>query len=289
MDVMLLGLAGLSLGLAVVFGALAWRLAREERARSQARIAALSLAAAEAADASAAPAALPFNVRERDLDDALPASWTFPARTGATSESARRRGAGVPLRREIVVNRTASRPSTEHPPLDDAFLTASAPTASDGRQRSLAFAAALLLVAALGGGLWLLSGSRAGASSAAAVPTAAPIELVELSHDRQGPRLAVSGVVRNPPAGRSIEALKARVVLFDRAGRLVSTIDAPIAASTLAPGAESPFVVSTEAAESAARYRVSFASTAGIVPHVDRRTAPSQTAAPDAARASHSR
>jgi hypothetical protein len=39
----------------------------------------------------------------------------------------------------------------------------------------------------------------------------------------------------------------------------------------LAPGDESPFVIRVDAPTNVARYRVSFRTDAGVVPHVDRR------------------
>ena len=48
-------------------------------------------------------------------------------------------------------------------------------------------------------------------------------------------------------------------------------LDPDIDFVTLSPGDESPFVSAGDAPASVARYRVSFRTEAGVVPHVDRR------------------
>jgi hypothetical protein len=65
--------------------------------------------------------------------------------------------------------------------------------------------------------------------------------------------------------------LNAVVFLFDQQGSFVSSARADVDFLRLAPGDESPFVISVEAPGSVARYRVSFRNDRGIVPHVDRR------------------
>ena len=98
-----------------------------------------------------------------------------------------------------------------------------------------------------------------------------PLELVSLRHDRQTSRLAVSGLVRNPVAGRPVERLSAVVFLFDQQGTFITSAKAPVDFIKLGVGDESPFVVSLDAPANVARYRVSFRTDDGIVPHIDRR------------------
>jgi len=101
---------------------------------------------------------------------------------------------------------------------------------------------------------------------------AAPIELVALGHERTADRLTVHGLVRNPTDGIDLTHLTAVVLLFDRAGALVTTERATVEASDLMPGAEAPFTVSVSSAIDVGRYRVSFrAGDDHIVPHVDKR------------------
>src|SRR4029077_2400346 len=49
--------------------------------------------------------------------------------------------------------------------------------------------------------------AAAGPATATVPAAAAPLELVALGHDRDGDRLTVRGVVRNPPSGRRPERL----------------------------------------------------------------------------------
>jgi len=109
---------------------------------------------------------------------------------------------------------------------------------------------------------------------AARRPVAAPLELVALSHDRDGNQLTVRGIVRNPAAGMEMDRLTAVVVLFGQDGTVVSTTRTAVASPALIPGGESTFAVTIADAQDVARYRVSFRSDERVVAHVDRRTAP---------------
>ena len=83
----------------------------------------------------------------------------------------------------------------------------------------------------------------------------------------------MSGLVRNPASGKPIEHLSAVVFLFDRMGTFVTSSRANVDFLKLGAGDESPFVVSLDAPASVTRYRVSFRTDDGIVPHIDRRGA----------------
>jgi hypothetical protein len=143
------------------------------------------------------------------------------------------------------------------------------PRDSGSRQKTLAFAAIALFAVLSGGLVWMMSGPRG--SSAAAVGPNSPLELVSLSHQRQNDKLAVSGLVRNPVAGEPIQNLSAVVFLFDRTGAFVTSSRANVDFLKLGAGDESPFVVAIDAPPTVTRYRVSFRTDDGVVPHVDRR------------------
>jgi heme exporter protein D len=153
------------------------------------------------------------------------------------------------------------------------FLGA-APVEHDGgtRQRTLAVAAVGLFVILSGSLVSMMS--RPEGTSAVAVGPNAPLELVSLSHARQQEKLAVSGLVRNPVNGTPVERLTAVVFLFDAAGTFVTSSRAHVDFLKLGAGDETPFVVSLDAPAAVARYRVSFRTDEGVVPHVDRRGAP---------------
>ncbi len=98
-----------------------------------------------------------------------------------------------------------------------------------------------------------------------------PLELVALGHDRDGDRLTVRGVVRNPSSGAAVQRLTAVVFLFNRDGGFLGSGRATVESPALAPGGESTFVVTVPGAAEVGRYRVSFRTEDRVVPHVDRR------------------
>ena len=118
-------------------------------------------------------------------------------------------------------------------------------------------------------------------SAAAASVTSAPLELVALRHERQGTTLIVSGVVRNPHAGRKIKGLSAVAFTFDRQGAFLTSGRASLDFPQLVAGEESPFSVSVPQSAGVGRYRISFRTEDGMVPHIDRRE-PAMAASADA-------
>ena len=109
------------------------------------------------------------------------------------------------------------------------------------------------------------------ATAATAADQAAPLELISMRHTRNGDTLTVSGLVRNPRGGKMFGSVAAVVLTFDRQGANVGTVNAPLDFISLAPGDESPFVVTIPNAGAVGRYRVSFRTDAGVIRHVDRR------------------
>jgi hypothetical protein len=275
MELILLGITVVSLVVTVVMSVAVWRLNRTERARSDARVAALNAAVGEdplplpasAAQprsvAAAAPAAEPVAVNESRSTP----PWATPKVSTLVAPKAR--GSDVVIRPAL----TGGEFPVEKSPLSDTFLGGSgAPAPGDDRQKGLAIAAALLFVIVLTGGYWTVFGSRTPVASAATVAAApAPLELVSLRHERRGGRLAVSGLVRNPSSGLRVSKLTAVVFLFDKQGGFISSAKSDIDFVTLSPGDESPFVIAVDAPATVARYRVSFRTDSGVVPHVDRR------------------
>jgi hypothetical protein len=120
-----------------------------------------------------------------------------------------------------------------------------------------------------------LVGYRTHGSAATAISSApAPLELMSMRYQHEGTNLTVSGLVRNPSGGSSVNGVTAVVFAFDRNGGFVASGRAPLDFGALAPGDESPFVVTVPNVSDVARYRVSFRTGAGVVRHVDRRNAP---------------
>jgi hypothetical protein len=253
MEIMLLALTVASLLLAFIMSVAAWRMSRQERARAAARVAAL----AAAADVHAEPVS-----------------------TAAVHEAPIPVAEELPLRPVLKIVDNAPAPRViDEAPLPDVFEAPSgflsggaAREHSGGRQRGLIVAAAVFFVVLGGTAYWLISGNApTHATASAAENTNLPLELVSLRHERQGSRLSLSGLVRNPTGGAPIDALTAVVFLFDANGGFISSARAGVDFKRLGGGDESPFVVAMDAPSSVARYRVSFRTDAGIVAHVDRR------------------
>jgi len=210
MDVVLLTLTTLSLAAAAGFGALSWRVGREERERARARIAALSTAMAPPSP-------------ETPLLEGVAVGSVFDRTTEG-------------LRGRPVIKLAAG-------------------------------AVMLLLIA---GGVFV--SSRVADSAPAAAKAPSPLELLSMRYQRQGTTLTVSGLVKNPAGGAAVNRVTAVVFAFDRSGAFVASGRAPLDFSALAPGDESPFVVSVPNVSDVARYRVTFRSGDGVVRHIDRRT-----------------
>ena len=108
-------------------------------------------------------------------------------------------------------------------------------------------------------------------TAAEAAPAAAPLELVSLRHERQGDTLIVSGLVRNPHAGRTITGLAVVAFTYDRQGTFLTSGRVQLDFPQLGAGDESPFSISVPQSAGVGRYRVSFRTEDGVVPHLDRR------------------
>jgi len=233
-----------SMLVATIMSAIAWRIAREEGYRSDARVAAL------AADIHAEP-----HRQGRE-------PYVSPA----------------PLAFDELELRSVQTAATGH----DLFAVAQPPAGS--RWATVLSIGALLAGTAtalviLSSGASNISARDATAGSAPAVASVQPepapaLELEALSHERDGDRLIVRGVVRNPESGTPLERLTAVVFLFSTDGSFLSSGRATIDPSAFRPGRESPFVVAVPGAADVGRYRVSFRTDERVVPHVDRRAAP---------------
>jgi len=108
---------------------------------------------------------------------------------------------------------------------------------------------------------------RQNVSSEQATPA---LELLSMRHTRTADGLTVTGLVRNQSAADTA-SITAVVFVFDHEGGFVASGRAPLEFGSVARGDESPFKVTIPDVKDVGRYRVSFRSPAGIVPHVDRR------------------
>jgi hypothetical protein len=223
MEILLVTVTMASLLAAAGMAALVWRMKRDERERSAARVAALSAAIA---------------------DDPIPEAWSQPWPAPGPEGNA-----ATPVRDGLF-----SSPADDRPPL--------------ARMVPMLLAG-LVIVGSVAVGV-----AMTGATADPPASGPRPLELLSLRHAVREGTLEVTGLLRNPATNPAFDAVTAVVFLFDGQGAFLASGRASLDFRSLAPGEESPFVVSLPAAPGVARYRVSFRrDERGVIPHVDRREA----------------
>jgi len=263
MDITLILVTLVSLTLAAVMTTVAWRFAREERRRSDARVAAL----AEQIHSARGP---------REDSESAPAAKHDDRRRNAMAS-----GGGAP--RAVIDDLPLQNAPTGPIIMSGELFGAAQPAPAKSRFAAIVAVGVIVVGSAVATVLVLtksmesgpgrtppIAGAPAAAPAAAPAP-AAPLELVALTHEREGDRLTVRGVVRNPASGAGVAHLTAVVFLFNRDGGFVASGRAGVDAPELAPGTEAPFAVTIPGAGDVGRYRVSFRTDDRVVPHVDRR------------------
>jgi hypothetical protein len=252
MHILLIVLTSLSIAVVVALSVVIARLLREDRQRSEARVAALAMMAADAApyqipepvparQESAAAVASAGRAAEPRTLEPLPDFELRP--TEATPSLFAEHGAQSPWGRRFAVIGTLS-----------------------------AVVAAVLLAATYGG---RHQAARPAAGSVATIETSntAPLELLDLQHARESQRLTISGVVRNPAGGARRLHLIATAIVFGADGNFLTSSRAPVDVSTMGPGQESKFAIAIPLNGEVSRYRIGFRSDDGtVVAHVDKRT-----------------
>ena len=305
MEPVLLMVTVLSLLMAVGLAVVAWRLLRESRSRSLARVEALHalvsgdgtadddeaagdldapfefpsersapLAATEREHTplpAPAPVAAPARaLAARAVEPAPEESWDLALRERRT-ETHHDAPAHVRVRAARV-----SRPAAEE------HLFEEPEQRTPSHRWSALVAVALVMAVGLGGAyaaystdligaLSRLVSSRTGAATTNAGE--APLLLLSLRHTNEaGGEFVVTGLVQNPSASPSLKGVVAVVYLFDREGRYFASGKASLDAPVLASGAEAPFVIKVSATQPIGRYRVGFRQEDGtVIAHVDRR------------------
>lgn len=111
---------------------------------------------------------------------------------------------------------------------------------------------------------------RQGSGGETASAPVQSLELLSMRYARAGEALTVSGLVRNA-GDATTDQLTAVVFAFDKTGTFLASGRAPLEFARLQSGDESPFRVTIPELAEVGRYRVSFRTDAGTVPHVDRR------------------
>ena len=220
-----------AVAIAVVNGAIAWRLLHRERRRSAARVAALETAI----DADRPPFVDRFR-HDTPLDPSFdPSSHTFV----------------------FVAPRPTFKPRWP-------LLTA-----------AIGLSAGVVVIVLMA----MVADRDRTPAPAVAVDSRAPesLELLSMTHSREGSALIVTGLVRNPSPTETAP-VTTTVTALDRNGEIVGSATSNLA--TLAPGTTLPFNVRIENVRELARYRVSFRANGAVMPHVDLRVSRAASGVP---------
>lgn len=250
-----------ALALALGMSGVAWRLLREHRQRTDARVRALQ-ELADDMDFDAGP-----EVRKSggpQVSAPVLDAWDLGLHDLAEENP------GTP---EPQHRRTARR----H--LEIGFgATVAAPAAPKRRWLALAavgvvMAGIVFVIYAVYRPAVIAAPGEAAPAPAARGGVARPIELLSLRHQMTGDgTFTITGLVQNPLDGVAVRNVMAVVYLFDREGHYFASGKASLDFTPLQPGDESPFVVRIPNVTRVSRYRVGFRSEeGGIVAHVDRR------------------
>lgn len=158
-------------------------------------------------------------------------------------------------------------------------------------RRTAAVGAIAITLAVVIGSVWRLSGDEPGATTEKAAPPAteavasattvsvpptvhAPprLELTSLTHRATPVAFVVTGQVRNATGDAPLDEISVVVEVMDPAGRVLTTVRAPLKRSAVGGGEFSEFSASAVKATNVAKYRVEFQDGARtMVPHFDRR------------------
>jgi hypothetical protein len=280
MVTILIVVTALALALAAGMAVVVVTMLRHERARSDARIEALSvLAAAEPTAAEPVRASAHFSADQI-------AQWRegVPPPGESTSSFEPAHPAPRIVAEPIAIRETASSTSDE---VDDfeirpsvagvADLFAEPERTSPWVNRLVAIGCFAAIVVAIGIGLTTFGSGTGPSSQTASVPTAAkasaaPLELLSLRHTQEPDRIVITGLVQNPRTAAPLAHVAATVFVFGADGAFLSSNQAPLDFTTLTPGGESQFVVSVPVSGQVSRYRVGFRTEDGqVLPHVDKR------------------
>jgi hypothetical protein len=240
MDTLLIAVTVISLIVALGMAYGLARLVREERRRSDARVAALTDMSAESVTVPAAAAA----------HGLLPESRAISAG-------------------DVQIRPTA----TSRPVVGELFVDPERP--SPWRRR-LAIIGSLATITVVTGAVAVSRSHDPSPAPAATLGApdahAAPLELLSLRYAQQADKMTITGLVENPRAGGVLSQVTVTAFLFGADGTFLASGRAPLDFTTLAPGDESPFVVSVPVSGAVARYRVGFRGADGrVIAHVDRR------------------
>jgi hypothetical protein len=234
MDATLVIVTVLSMGMAAALSAIVWRLLREERRRSEARVAALREAASLPVDRTAARATA-SDLPLRLADDQPVVTSALFVEAEPSSAWGRRFAimAGITLLggAAVLFAMTAGR---RQPPV--------------------------------------AARVDAAAAQPAPPPSSGTLELLSLRDEHRDGTLTITGLVHNPRTSPPLSRVTVTAYAFDGSGAFLASGHALLDVTSLSPGDDSPFVVTVPASDAVARYRIGFRGEDGrVIGHVDRR------------------
>ena len=279
-DAILVVVTLVAIGIAVAMGIITWRVLDLERRRPEGLPKVAEAAASDpagAADLSREPGPGSSPEWEGDLAPSWPGrrrepnlvEWSGPGESGHADP--------VPVwpdraRAQARERRWDATPRPDRREAGSDSADSAERSADGGRRLLLAVVLGAAAVVTIGGSVVAIaerSARQPDAASAAA--DSPPLELLALVPEREGGRIAIRGVVRNPRQNAGIRDLSAVVFLFGRDGAYLGASRAAIVETLLAPGEESPFEILLPSNSPVDRYRVSFRSGTTVLAHVDRR------------------
>jgi hypothetical protein len=112
-----------------------------------------------------------------------------------------------------------------------------------------------------------------GVSAASATgPIDAGLELMSLRDAHQNGTLTITGMVHNPRTASLLTRVTVTAYTFDDKGAFLASGRALLDVTSLAPGDDSPFMITVPVTDAVARYRIGFRGEDGrVIGHVDRR------------------
>jgi hypothetical protein len=241
MDTTLVTVTLLSMAMAAALSVIVWRMLRDERQRSEARVTALTAMASRpmkpAATSDRRPAALDLPIRQSPIVTAAPLFAEPEQSSPWGNRFAVMAGVGLVLASAILFALTANNRRAMRPAQVAGVPAATGQTASVGEARP-----------------------------------AVGLELLSLRDSRQAGALTITGLVQNPRGGSLLSRVTVTAYAFDDKGAFLASGRALIDVTALAAGDESPFVVSVPVTETVARYRIGFRTEDGrVISHIDRR------------------
>jgi len=269
MDTTLVGVTLLSMMMAASLSVVVWRMLRDERQRSEARVIALSRMAGGRAQGGGDDVLRPKAIVHR-----------------STAHGERPTPIELPLHNSPVVTASISDVDLGLQGSPRGAVAGSHHRLFDAPEQSSPWGHRAAVMAGLGlvvASVILFAltaadrkaparGGQAAANAAGPAVAAAGLELLSLRDTRQADALTITGLVHNPRGGAPLTKVTVTAYTFDDKGSFLASGRALIDVTALAPGDESPFVVSVPVSDTVARYRIGFRDEAGrVIAHVDKR------------------